>query len=218
MVRGLMSDEEWAFFEPFVIERGPRRGRRPRDHRLVLDGVFWIARTGSAWRDLHDHFGKWSSVYRQSRRWTLSGVWDVMLAALNDSGAGQDSVQMIDSTIVRAHQHSAGAQKKRQALKAKVLGGHCQTKRRWPLFSRVVRRSAAFLECPAAASPSVFFGRVMAVAQKPGRRRGEACLPKFGLTTPTQRLNPRPWWPTQSRIAHGAGRSSLTPLLVPELP
>ena len=95
-----MSDEEWGFFEPFVIERGPRRGRRPRDHRLVLDGVFWIARTGSAWRDLHDHFGKWSSVYRQFRRWTLSGVWDVMLAAVNDSGAGQDSVQMIDSTIL----------------------------------------------------------------------------------------------------------------------
>jgi transposase len=115
-----MSDEEWAFFGPFVIEAGPRRGRRPRDHRLVL--VFWIARTGSPWRDLHDHFGKWSSVYRQFRRWTLSGVWDVTLAALNESGAGQDSVQMIDSTIVRAHQHAAGAQKKRQALKAKVLG------------------------------------------------------------------------------------------------
>ena len=46
LVRGLMTDEEWAFFEPFVIETGPRRGRRPRDHRLVLDGVFWIARTG----------------------------------------------------------------------------------------------------------------------------------------------------------------------------
>jgi transposase len=83
-----MSDEEWAFFAPFVIETGPRRGRRPRDHRLVLDGVFWIARTGSAWRDLHDHFGKWSSVYRQFRRWTLSGVWDVLLAALNESGEG----------------------------------------------------------------------------------------------------------------------------------
>ena len=85
MVRGLMSDEEWAFFAPFVIETGPRRGRRPRDHRLVLDGVFWIARTGAQWRDLHDHFGKWGSVYRQFRRWTLSGVWDVMLAALNEA-------------------------------------------------------------------------------------------------------------------------------------
>jgi transposase len=63
-----MSDEEWACFEPFVIERGARSGRLPRDHRLVLDGVFWSARTGVAWRDLHEHFGKWSSVYRQFRR------------------------------------------------------------------------------------------------------------------------------------------------------
>jgi len=60
-----MSDEEWVFFEPFVIESGPRRGRQPRDHRLVLDGVFWFARTGMAWRDLHSHFGAWNSVYRQ---------------------------------------------------------------------------------------------------------------------------------------------------------
>ena len=61
-----------------------------------------------------------SSVYRQFRRWTLSGVWDVLLAALNESGEGRDSVQTIDSTIVRAHQPAAGAQKKR-ALRAKVL-------------------------------------------------------------------------------------------------
>ena len=128
MVRGLMSDEEWGFFSPFVIETGPRRGRRPRDHRLVLDGVFWIARTGSPWRDLHDHFGKWSSVYRQFRRWTLSGVWDVLLAALNESGEGQDSLQMVDSTIVRAHQHAAGAQKKRE-LRTKVLAARAVASR-----------------------------------------------------------------------------------------
>ncbi|MEN5363247.1 IS5 family transposase [Brevundimonas intermedia] len=106
-----MSDAEWAFFEPFMIEKGPRRGRRPRDHRLVLDGVFWITRTGTAWRDLHSHFGEWNSVYRQFRRWTLAGVWDLMLEALNETGAGHNSVQMIDSTIIRAHQHAAGAKK-----------------------------------------------------------------------------------------------------------
>ena len=59
LIRGLMSDEEWSCLEPFVIERGARSGRRPRNHRLVLDGIFWIARTGVAWRDLHEHFGKW---------------------------------------------------------------------------------------------------------------------------------------------------------------
>ena len=58
MIRGLMTDEEWAFFSPFVLETGPKRGRPPRDHRKVLDGVFWIARTGAPWRDLPPEFGK----------------------------------------------------------------------------------------------------------------------------------------------------------------
>jgi transposase len=109
MVRGLMSDEEWAFFEPFVVVSGARSGRPPRDHRRTLDGVFWIARTGAQWRDLHDYFGKWSTVYRQFRRWTLAGVWEAMLEALAESRAAPDSVQMIDSTIVRAHHLAAGA-------------------------------------------------------------------------------------------------------------
>ena len=87
-----MSDAEWTFFEPFVVEKGPTRGRRPRDQGLVLDGVFWIARTGKAWRDLHSHFGEWNSVYRQFLNWTLAGVLDVMLQALNETGEGHDSV------------------------------------------------------------------------------------------------------------------------------
>ncbi len=127
MVRGLMSDAEWGFFEPFVIERGPRRGRRPSDHRLVLDGVFWVGRTGSQWRDLPDFFGNWNSVYKQFRRWTMSGVWDVLLEALNESGEGQPSVQMIDSTTVRAHQHAAGA---KGGLRARVLAARAVAFRR----------------------------------------------------------------------------------------
>ena len=109
MIRGLMSDEDWAFFEPFVTVRGPGSGRPPRDHRRVLDGIFWIARTGSQWRDLPEVFGKWSSVYRQFRRWTLAGLWDVLLEALNDIRDIGESVQMIDSTIIRAHHCAAGA-------------------------------------------------------------------------------------------------------------
>ena len=109
MVRGLMSDEEWAFFAPFVIEKGPRRGRRPRDHRLVLDGVFWIARTGSPWRDLPEVFGGWNSVFRRFSRWSRKGVWWRIFAAMSDD---PDFEYLIgDSTIVRAHQHAAGAKK-----------------------------------------------------------------------------------------------------------
>ena len=106
-----MSDEEWAFLAPFVIESGPRCGRRPRDHRQVLDGVFWIARTGAQWRDLPECFGKWSSVYRQFRRWTVSGLWELLLESLNDSDVGKATVQMIDSTIIRAHHCAAGAKR-----------------------------------------------------------------------------------------------------------
>jgi transposase len=111
VARGLMSDREWAFFEPFVIETGPKRGRPAGNHRLVLDGVFWIARTGAPWRDLPEEFGKWSSVYRQFRRWSVAGLWDAMLEALNATEAAQSRVQMIDSTIVRAHQHASGAKR-----------------------------------------------------------------------------------------------------------
>ena len=118
MIRDLMSDEEWAFFAPFVIERGPKRGRPPKNHRLVLDGVFWIVRTGAQWRDLPDHFGNWSSVYRQFRRWTLNGLWDFLLEALNDTDDVPASLQMIDSTIIRAHHCAAGA---KGGLKKRVL-------------------------------------------------------------------------------------------------
>ncbi len=79
------------------------------NHRLVLDGIFWIARTGSPWRDLPEEFGKWSSVYRQFRRWTLAGLWEEILEALNESRLAPDALQMIDSTVVRAHHQAAGA-------------------------------------------------------------------------------------------------------------
>jgi len=134
-----MTDEEWAFFEPFVIETGPRRGRRPRDHRLVLDGVFWIARTGAAWRDMHSHFGAWNSVYRQFRRWTQAGLWDVMLEALNATGEGRASVQMIDSTIIRTHQHAAGALKK--GMRTKVLGARAAASRPRSISAATLRVS-----------------------------------------------------------------------------
>ena len=114
-----MSDEEWGFFGPFVTTRGAHSGRRPRDHRRVLDGVFWIARTGVQWRDLPEFFGKWSSVYRQFRRWTLSGLWDLLREVLTDTEGVGETVQMTDSTVTGAHHCPAGA---RGGLRDRVSG------------------------------------------------------------------------------------------------
>jgi transposase len=113
-----MSGDEWTFFEAFITAIRGRGGRPPEDHRLVLDGVFWITRTGAPWRDLPEEFGKWSSVYRQFRRWTLAGLWELILSALNESEAVPDTVQMIDSTIIRAHHCAAGA---KGGLKKRIL-------------------------------------------------------------------------------------------------
>ncbi len=125
MVRGLMSDEEWGFFGPFVIAGGPLSGRPPDDHRRVLDAIFWIARTGAPWRDLPEELGNWNSVHRQFRRWTVSGLWDVMLRALADGGGG-GALQMIDSTIVRAHHCAAGA---RGGLRTRLLAARAAASR-----------------------------------------------------------------------------------------
>jgi len=97
-----MPDEEWAFHERFILAVRAPIGRKPTSHRLVLDGVFWIARTGSPWRDLPEEFGKCSSVYRQFRRWTLAGLWEGILEALNESGLVPDALQMIDIEPVSA--------------------------------------------------------------------------------------------------------------------
>ena len=108
MTRGLLTDAEWAIIEPFLTARSPQGGRPPGNHRRVLDGVLWICRTGAPWRALPEAFGHWNSVWRQFRRWCASGVWDLVLETLADSRSELEALQMIDSTVVRAHRCAAG--------------------------------------------------------------------------------------------------------------
>jgi transposase len=121
VIRGLMSDVEWSFFEPFVRSRTGR----PARHRRTLDGIFWVMRTGVPWRDLPEEFGEWNSVYQQFRRWSCSGLWDLLLETLASSGAAPKTIQMIDSTVIRAHHQAAGAKgglkKKLSAVRAAAL-------------------------------------------------------------------------------------------------
>ena len=69
----------------------------------------WIARTGSQWRHLPDEYGKWNSVFRRFSRWSIKGVWHRVFEAMSDDPDFEYLI--IDSTIVRAHQHAAGAKK-----------------------------------------------------------------------------------------------------------
>jgi transposase len=111
MTRDLIDTAAWALIAPFLP---PERGRACRpslDNRRVLEGIVWIARTGSPWRDLPERFGKWNTVWRRFGRWHDAGIFEGILEALVANGAGDGAIQMIDSTVIRAHQHSAGAKK-----------------------------------------------------------------------------------------------------------
>lgn len=107
MIRRELSDAEWARIGPLVPGKESDPGRTGQDTRLFVDAVLWIARTGSPWRDLPDEFGPWYSVYTRFWRWSQRGVWDSLFNTLADDPDFE--FLMIDSTIVRAHQHAAGA-------------------------------------------------------------------------------------------------------------
>ena len=74
---------------------------------MFVEGVLWIARTGSPWRDLPPVFGAWNSVFQRFGRWSRGRVWHRIFAALSDDPDFEYAI--LDSTIVRAHQHAAGA-------------------------------------------------------------------------------------------------------------
>ncbi|MFD0229504.1 IS5 family transposase [Streptomyces hirsutus] len=97
---------------------------RWRDHRQVIDGILHRVRTGVQWRDLPERFGPWKTVYERHRLWSADGTWERLLQqvqAAADAAGEIDWDISVDSTIVRAHQHAAGA--RRTAAGARVKGG-----------------------------------------------------------------------------------------------
>jgi transposase len=109
MVRKLLSDSQWKRIEQMLPGKAGDVGRTGADNRLFVEAVLWIARTGSPWRDLPSEFGLWNSAYVRFARWSRAGVWQRVFAALAKDADFREA--MIDSTIVRAHQHAAGAPK-----------------------------------------------------------------------------------------------------------
>ncbi|MFD9305430.1 IS5 family transposase [Streptomyces sp. NPDC060048] len=111
MGRGDLSDAEWERLRPFLPVSNRRCGRW-RDHRQVIDGILHRVRTGVPWRDLPERFGPWKTVYERHRLWPADGMWERLLQQVQAAAdvAGEiDWDVSVDSTIVRAHQHAAGA-------------------------------------------------------------------------------------------------------------
>src|SRR5262245_17301794 len=109
-----LSDSEWARLRPLLPAMTPQRGGRWRDHRQVRNGILFRTRTGVPWRDLPERYGPWQTVYKRFARWEQDGTWARIEAhsRTQADGAGQlDWDAQIDSTVVRAHQHAAGARK-----------------------------------------------------------------------------------------------------------
>jgi putative transposase len=107
MERLVLNDEHWGKISGLIIGRPDQRGSTGRNNRMFVEGVLWIVRTGSPWRDLPDAFGEWNSVFRRFSRWGQKGVWQRIFEAMSDDPDFEYLI--IDSTIVRAHQHSSGA-------------------------------------------------------------------------------------------------------------
>jgi transposase len=109
-----LTDDEWARLAPLLPAMTPKQGGRWRDHRQVLNGILFRVRTGVPWRDVPERYGPWETVYKRFARWQTDGTWARIQAALHtqaDAAGELDWDAQIDASVVRAHQHAAGARK-----------------------------------------------------------------------------------------------------------
>ena len=119
MQRYALRDDQWAKIKDFLPGREGHVGGTATDNRLFVDAIIYRTRTGIPWRDLPERYGDWKPTHKRLRRWSESGVFARILEALAlDADA---EFMSIDSTSVRAHQHSAGAQKKTAATKPSAV-------------------------------------------------------------------------------------------------
>jgi transposase len=117
MSTGDLTDAQWARLAPLLPPqrpiKGSKGGRPAEDHRRIVNGLLWLDRSGARWRDMPERYGKWQTLATRFYRWQRQGIWQRILDALQaeaDADGKLDwEVHLVDGTIVRAHQHAAGA-------------------------------------------------------------------------------------------------------------
>jgi transposase len=107
MRRHEITDRQWSAIKDLLPGQEGDPGATAKDNRLFINAITWIAKTGAPWRDLPERFGNWNSVFQRFNRWCKAGLFETIMAKLQDPDLG---VLLLDSTIIRAHQHAAGAE------------------------------------------------------------------------------------------------------------
>ena len=105
-----LPEAQWEQIKEYLPGKPGNPGKNAVDNRKFIQAIIWIARNGATWRSLPVEYGKWYTVHKRFIRWSYRGVWQMLFNTLAVSS--DTEWLMIDSTIVRAHQHAAGARKK----------------------------------------------------------------------------------------------------------
>ena len=127
MNSGDIPNAQWERLQPLLPSQQPKTGRPAVDHRRLLNGILWMLRTGAPWRDLPERDGPWRTVASRFYRWQKAGIWNQLLGAVQAQAdaAGQLNWALHDrdGTMIRAHQHAAGATKGTQSPKPSAGAG-----------------------------------------------------------------------------------------------
>src|SRR2546423_7756078 len=113
MKRKEPTNAQWERLQPLLPPHKPKTGRPASDHRVIINGILWILRTGAPWRDLPERYGPWGTVASRFYRWRKAGLWQRLFEAIQQqadaAGKMNWAIHYIDGTIVRAHQHASGS-------------------------------------------------------------------------------------------------------------
>ncbi len=117
MERHELTDQQWEQIRPLLPpERSGKKGHPYKGHRHIINGILWILATGAPWRDLPERYHPWSTVANRLYDWRRAGIWQQVLTAIQHAGDTRGeldwSLHFVDGTVIRAHQHAAGAQRK----------------------------------------------------------------------------------------------------------
>jgi transposase len=134
-----LTDAEWKIIDPLLPRKS--RGVARVDDRRVLNGIFWRLRSGSPWADVPERYGPHTTCYNRFGRWQKAGIWDKLLEAVSQAYNGK--IQMIDSSVVRVHQHAANGEKKAAAVAVWAAPAAGLRPRSTPSSTRTAFRSSS---------------------------------------------------------------------------